>query len=40
MVVKYNRTKEWLKDFVWYEDNNVICFDNYIHLKHSLDYIF
>lgn len=38
--MKYNRNKEWLKDFVYFEDDNMICFGNYIHLKHDYNYTF
>lgn len=36
--MKYNKTNEWLKDFVYFEDINMICFENYIYLKHDLNY--
>jgi hypothetical protein len=35
---EFNRDKEWLKNFVYYEDSNIICFDNFIYLKHDLNY--
>lgn len=38
--MKYNRSKNWLKGFVYYEDKNMICFSNNIVLKHNLDYVF
>jgi hypothetical protein len=37
---KVNRNREWLKDYVYYEDKNVICYDNTIKLKHDLPYWF
>ena len=29
----YNGNKEWLKDFVYYLDNNLICYGNTIKIK-------